>query len=189
VTIVRPADNPFASARIDRLPYRFSSGDVSTLIERLTRLGGRGAVVGRHGSGKTTLMGLLAGELPGEPVSLRLDAATRNPLRTAVAGLPTTVGSHHSILIDGAEQLGAPGWWRLRRRIRRAGAVVITSHRPARLPTLHECTATPELLRELVRELAPEVDAIDDLDTLFERHDGDLRRCFRELYDHCSRQS
>lgn len=185
---VRPADNPFASARIDGLAYHFDRGGLPMIVERLARHGGRGAIVGPHGSGKTTLMDELADSLSSEPVRIRLDAVTAHPFRTTVRALPTAVGSRHAVLLDGAEQLGATAWWRLQQRVRRAGLVVITSHRPGRLPTVHTCATTPELLRELVRELDPATAATVDIGDLFDRHGGNLRECFRELYDRCSSQ-
>ena len=102
---------------------------------------------------------------------------------TAIESLPNEIGSDDTILIDGAEQLGPWSWQRLHRRLKKAGTIVITSHKPGRLPTLHQCATDPTLLAELVNELAP--DAIDtvDLDELFQRHNGNIRLCFRELYD------
>jgi hypothetical protein len=89
------------------------------------------------------------------------------------------------LLIDGAERLGTFQWRRLQRRARRLGGLVITSHAVGRLPTLIECTTSLELLRGLVRELAPnELPAVEPmLGGLFERHAGNLRLCLRELYD------
>ena len=189
MTTVRPADNPFASARIDGLTYRFDGDSVTTVLDRLVRHGSRGAVVGRHGSGKTTLLDTLAARLSGEPVHIRLDAATPQPLRAARAALPARVEARHAVLIDGAEQLGPIDWSRLCRRMRHAGVVVITSHRTGRLPTIHECATTPALLRELVLELDPATAETVDICDLFDRHGGNLRQCFRELYDHCSSRS
>ena len=188
MTTVRPVDNPFASNRIDGLTYRFAGDDVTTVLDRLARHGFRGAVVGPHGSGKTTLLGTLAAHLSGQPVRIRLDGATLHPLRTAVATLPNPVEPRHALLIDGAELLGPVDWWRLCWRMRHAVAVVITGHRAGRLPTVHECATTAELLRDLVRELDPTTAEAVDIDDLFHRHDGNLRECFRELYDVCSRR-
>jgi hypothetical protein len=100
-----------------------------------------------------------------------------------VAALPQALSADHAILIDGAEQLGGVAWWRLERRLRPAGKLVITSHRPARLPTIHECTTSPELLAELIDELAPGTAFEIDIEALYQRHDGNIRLCFRELYD------
>jgi hypothetical protein len=183
VPAVRPADNPFASHRVDSLRFRFHTAGWNTVLEELVRTGGRGAVVGPHGSGKTTLLEQLASRIDGAPVSIRLDADTANPVRAALAGLPSTVAPGHAILVDGAEQLGPLGWWRFYSRARGAGTLVIASHRTGRLPTLYECSTDPQLLADLVRALSPETVDTVDLDELFHCHRGNIRLCFRELYD------
>lgn len=157
------------------------------MVERLRRAGGRGAVVGAHGSGKTTLLDALADRLGGRPVRLALNAETARPSAFAIAALPEPVGPEHTVLIDGAEQLGRWAWWRLARRVKDAGVVVITSHCPGRLPTIHECTTSPELLAELVAELAPGWSDATDLEELYRRRNGNIRLCFRELYDRWAR--
>ena len=179
----RPADNPFASRRIDRLVYLFRGSGIESVIDRLEQNGGRGAVIGPHGSGKTTLLEALADRLDGCPVRLGLNAETSRPLGFAIAALPESVGPEHTVLIDGAEQLGRWAWWRLARRVKNAGIVVIASHAPGRFSTIHECLTSPQLLAELVNELAPEMVEETDLDGLFRRHHGNIRLCFRELYD------
>jgi hypothetical protein len=95
------------------------------------------------------------------------------------------VSTRHAVFVDGCEQLGAIGWRRLLHETRRAAAVIVTLHRPGRLPTLVECRTDPRLLRKLVDDLAPR-EALHlgkGLDELFLRHNGNLRQCFRELYD------
>lgn len=180
----RPADNPFASHRIDALDYRFADGgglvDVTTA---LARHGRRGAIVGPHGSGKTTLLDTLAESLEGEVVRARLSADTTRPLARALHQLPSRVGPGHSVLLDGAEQLGTWAWRRFRQASAAAGTLVVTSHRQGRLATIHECRTTLTLLVELVLELDPVTADAVDLGALFRRHQGNLRLCFRELYD------
>lgn len=179
----RPADNPFASRRIEKLGFRFRGDDIDEILALLAGQDHRGAIVGPHGSGKTTLLEKLADHLSGKIVWVRLNAGSRNPKRSARGILPHAVDRHHAILIDGAEQLGRWSWWRLHREIHKAGIIVITSHLPGRFPTIHECTTSPELLRELMGELAPETAATVDLEDLYERQGGNIRLCFRELYD------
>lgn len=179
----RPADNPFASRRIDRLRYRFRTADVETVARALKKNSGRGAIIGPHGSGKTTLLEELADRLDGIPIWIRLNSAQQQPSGAAEESLSGTIDRRYVVLVDGAEQLGPWAWWRLRRRVDRAGTLVITSHTGGRLPMIQECTTDPGLLVELVEELEPETVQLVDLEDLFRRHHGNIRLCFRELYD------
>jgi hypothetical protein len=87
------------------------------------------------------------------------------------------------LLLDGAEQLEARAWKRVERQSRAGGGLVITSHRPGLLPTLLQCETTPELLGEIVRELAGEESRAPLPAELYARHRGNLREALRELYD------
>ncbi len=181
----RPADNPFASHRVEALPYRNADASVSGLVDRIREMGGRAAIVGPEGSGKTTLLEELASCCEDRAVMIRLPGSCAHPWRTARQQVPDHLDSNRSVFVDGSEQLRVIGWLRLRVATRRAGSLVVTLHRPGRLPTLIECRTDPDLLRKLVAELAPEDAAELDpmLDALFHRHAGDIRLCLRELYD------
>jgi len=185
VTRYRPADNPFASHCIEGLAFRFNGLGLTGLRQRLEEMGGRSAIIGPKGSGKTTLLEALASTLPVEPVHLRIEASSRRPWRSARAQLPMIVTSDHVVLVDGAEQLGPFGWRLLLRATRHVRYFVATLHRPGLLPTLIECRTDHALLRNLVEELLPEDSPVlaPGLEELFDRHGGDLRLCFRELYD------
>jgi len=181
----RPADNPFASHRVEGLAYRFDGFSLEALCRRLDELGGRAAIVGPEGSGKTTLLQGLAPGLSGTTIWVRLGASCHRPWHTARAQLPSPVAEKHTVLIDGAEQLGPLGWRRFLFAIRSAGRLVATLHRPGLLPTLIECRPSCDLLRDLVKELAPTQapQLASELDDLFRRHDGNIRLCLRDLYD------
>jgi ABC-type antimicrobial peptide transport system ATPase subunit len=181
----RPADNPFASHRIDGLAYRTTEFEVASLCRRLENLRDRAAIVGPQGSGKTTLLEELASVLPGEPVLIRVQGWCRHPWRTVRAQLPRSVTLDQAVFVDGAEQLGPIGWRLLLCSTRPARSLVATLHRPGLLPTLVECKTNSHLLNELVEELAPaDVPALEpNLEELFYRHNGDIRLCLRELYD------
>jgi energy-coupling factor transporter ATP-binding protein EcfA2 len=181
----RPADNPFASHRVEGLAYRRKGPGLTALRLRLEEIGGRGAIVGPKGSGKTTLLQGLASALPGEAFEVRIPGSSPRPWRAARAQLPRPVGRNHVVLVDGAEQLGPIGWRLLLRATRRARSVVVTLHRPGLLPTLVQCRPDRHLLRELVEELTP-ADApvlVPALEELMQRHEGNIRSCFRDLYD------
>jgi hypothetical protein len=138
--------------------------------------------VGSHGHGKTTLLEDLAPRLQARgfrvrTISLReahprLDREERSVIRS--------LGPQDVLLLDGAEQLGWLSWMSVRLRTRRAGGLVITSHRPGLLPTLFECETTPELLARIVSELSG---AEVDVEDLHVRHSGNVRDALRELYD------
>lgn len=176
---MRARDNPFASHRVERLRYRLPEGMTwERLLERLAHLRYRAALVGPHGRGKTTLLEELAPRLTClgfrvRTVTLRQEERTVDWAR--LRGLGADV-----LLLDGAELLGRVAWLRVRLRCRRAGGLIVTSHRAGLLPTLLECNTTPELLAGLVRELTgAEVETSE----VFRRHGGNVRMAFWEMYD------
>jgi hypothetical protein len=63
-----------------------------------------------------------------------------------------------------------------------------TSHRDGLLPELVYALTTPELLEQLLRELLGQRYGYynPNPQALFEKHNGNIRNCLRELYDHCA---
>lgn len=189
----RPAhENPFRSSRVEALAFRLDGRPLdeagwNTLLDRFDSLGRRAALVGPKGSGKTTLLEEIERrfvEAGWQVHRLRLSIEAPHPAPDAWREL-ARLGPEDLLTVDGAEQLSPPTWWRLRWRVRRAGALLVTTHRPGRLPTLHEHHTTPALLEDLVGRLAPDLaDRLaPDLPALFTRHRGNLRECLRDLYD------
>jgi hypothetical protein len=158
------------------------------LMARLDRLGRRAAIVGPEGSGKTTLLEALAPRLAAQGLSprmLRLDSEQPRFAPGYLDGLFRETTERHVLLLDGAEQMGRLAWGRLERRSRGYGGLVVATHRPGRLPTLVQCSTSPDLLRDIVGELLagtghPMPEGLGDL---FARHRGNLRDCLRALYD------
>jgi hypothetical protein len=182
---VRARDNPFAVQRVLEIRYRLSGKSWDALMERLVLLRFRAELVGPHGSGKTTLLEDLGARLERRGFRLRTVALHTGDRRLSAAQrrvLFHDLSPSEILLLDGAEQLGRFAWREVRRRTRAAGGLVITSHRPGLLPTLHECRTTPELLEELLGELLEEAPGLL-ADDLFVRHDGNLRDALREMYD------
>lgn len=177
-------DNPFAVHRVLRVRYALSKAGWVRLLERLRGMGHRGAVVGPKGSGKTTLLEDLAARL--EAAAWRVHwvrlSSDHHAIDAKHARELWRLGRGDALLIDGAEQLGRWEWWILRQRTRRAGALVVTTHRPGRLKTVHRCETSPELLRDIVRQLGQELDWVCACE-LHARHDGNIREALRELYD------
>ncbi|MDA8017558.1 MAG: hypothetical protein MPN21_08930 [Thermoanaerobaculia bacterium] len=192
---LRPSENPFRTSRVESLRYADpdepTSCDIEDrLLERWVRLGRRAALVGPKGHGKTTLLEQLEHRLEGKGYEIR-----RLRFRTEDASLPSTgrrrmaTGLHGGVVIsiDGLELLGPWAWWRLRRAWTRVGGLLATVHRRGRLPVLHVHKTTPELLRSLVHQLLDDEATFRRIDRglgqLFERHEGNIRKCLHELYD------
>ena len=185
----RPRDNPFATRHLNSLTYRLHGATWAELLARLDRLGGRGAVVGPRGRGKTALLEALAPLLSERGLVVRW-LRPEPPPRPWPPGFLTRLaedtGPDDALLVDGAERLTTAAWWRFSRTSRRAGVLVATTHRPGRLPTLHVPETSVALLRELTEELLGRSasDLAPLLADLFEETRGDLRRCLLRLYDH-----
>lgn len=159
---------------------------MADLLERLRSHGGRGALVGGEGRGKSTLLGELAERLSGDGLEVRRITLHRGQSRVPSEALPRLRGLDErvALLVDGAEQLSALSWLTLRWRARSAGAFVVTSHRAGRLPTLLRCETSPGILLDLLNDLAPDRPAcFPSAEALWRKHDGDLRQALFEAYD------
>jgi hypothetical protein len=178
-------DNPFSTHRVLRERFRLSDRDWARLYEKLAYHCGRGALVGPKGSGKTTLLEDLMVRLarPGRHITLiRLSAeAPRLPAKFNPAFF-SLLDENDAVLLDGAEQLSLFKWLWFRWQTRRAGLVIVTSHRAGRFPVLHRCSTTPMLLRALVRSLGVELPPVEAA-RLHYKHRGNIREALRELYD------
>ncbi len=148
--------------------------------------------MGLHGHGKTTLLEELAGLFEQEQRSLfwiRLREGDRqlpqNVWQALRQEFQKNAAERACILLDGAEQLAWWQWRRFRRHLQSGQSCLITSHRPGLLPTLLVCETSAARLTELVEELQGETSSAQklQLQQLFQRHRGDIRLCFRDLYD------
>ena len=98
---------------------------------------------------------------------------------------PRGLTARDVILFDGAERLNRFEWHRFKLRSKKAGGLIVTSHRKGLLPTLKECSTSPELLNGIIAELLnAESAAIRPANVeLYRRHKGNLREALREMYD------
>jgi ABC-type cobalamin/Fe3+-siderophores transport system ATPase subunit len=172
-------DNPFAVHRVTRERYRLTAAEWQALVTRLRQRDWRGEIVGPHGSGKTTLLEDLATKLEAQSWHVHLLRFNAHQPRL---GHLASWDRDHIILVDGAEQLNIFDWRRLLRSSRRAGGLIVTTHRRRRLPLVHSCETSPELLSELAASLGERLPATACAD-LHARHRGNLRAALRELYD------
>lgn len=183
-------ENPFAAHRFESIPYRFESGDWESNLRLLSGMRYRAAVVGPHGSGKTTLMLELVEKLSqhGQTVVYHLiagDSAVReNQFSTCLDAVrnPNTVA-----VMDGIERFNV--WQRQRLFFASAGkpGFIVTVHRSCRLPTWIRCRPSIELMEELLDVLG-RADSITTANArrLYAKTRGNLRDVFRGLYDECA---
>jgi len=188
---MRARDNPFAVQRLHAVSYRLSGTTWEELMERLAARRFRAALVGPHGRGKTTLLEELARRLAERGLRTRMVTLHEGDRRLSAAQRATLFRDlmpADILFLDGAEQLGRLAWLEVQMRSRAAGGLVITSHRPGLLPTLHECHTTPELLAGIVEDLAGVEEArhLPAAGELLVRHGGNVRDALRELYDLCA---
>lgn len=188
---MRARDNPFAAQRLEAISYRLDAIGWENLIGRLAAFRFRAALVGLHGRGKTTLLEELARRLAQRGFRIRtslLHEGDRRLSRMQRKTLFRGLTIEDVLFVDGAEQLSRLAWLEILVRSRAAGGLVITSHRTGLLPTLHECRTSPDLLEEIVAELAGPDAAVPlpSPEELFVRHDGNVRDALRELYDRCA---
>lgn len=184
---MRARDNPFRADRLHGLRYRAPGFRWPELLARLDRQGGLGAIRGPEGSGKTTLWRELGERLEETGVAVRLlrpSLSDPPAARREVRDLTQGIDRRTALLLDGADRVGPIGWRRLKQDARRAGVLVVTTHREGRLPTLHRCATSAALLAELVGELLPVSErGVLGVGRLFQREQGDVRRALRSLYD------
>ncbi|MGA1617143.1 MAG: hypothetical protein EBS83_01310 [Planctomycetia bacterium] len=192
--------NPFATryTRPGVIAWQPTPDSPEALIERLDRVGGRGLICGPHGSGKSTLLRHLMAAAAGRGWKTRVIALrSRADLGPALGAIVAAAGHGHWLGIDSWEKLGSAGRLLVPLAARRGGRIVVTTHQPHDgWPILLNLQPDAPTFRRLVGGLLSRVDsqgtmaaefAPDQLDAIFQRHRGNLREAFFELYDHFER--
>lgn len=190
--------NPFATERVAKIPFRFDYGDWVSHLGHLRELEYRAAIVGPQGSGKTTLLCDLEQQLSAiaerETIYLFLPhdkLEQKQILKSALSESP--VGK--ILLIDGIERLPMLDRMGLFRASRDAGGLIVTAHRPLRVPPFRLPTwiktQTSELVLDYVlselRMDSPDVRAAGQQS--YQKRKGNLRDVLRDLYDrHAARR-
>jgi hypothetical protein len=184
---MKPRDNPFASHRLESLSFRFPEGlDWESFLDRCRVAKWRGAIVGPHGSGKSTLIEQLVPRLRDLgffPRLFRIHNDSPLAEKEAVIKKARDLREPEFLLLDGAEQFTTREWLMLNSAASNAAGFLITVHRTSRLPMLLETRTTPALLMVLAAELTGERLQQVEAAALFKRHAGNVRECLRTLYD------
>ncbi len=185
---MRARDNPFAVERIQTIRYRPLNTTFDRILVRLHELNYRAAIIGPEGSGKTVLLEDLQQILRQKGLRANLTFVNDTSCfdSPACRRLLSKLTRDTLLLLDGADLIRRADWSLLKRHtITHAYGLVVTSHQRGLLPTLIECSTTPALLKDMVSDLLPPGRTIpaESLDNLYQRHQGNLRACLRELYD------
>ena len=174
------------------LPYCFpDGGNAQQLIEQLKANGWRGAIVGPHGTGKSTLLTELKPFI--EHAGWRVEMfALHDGQRCLPAGFLAAIGREMQcfVIVDGFEQLG---WWSRRRLLqacrRNKSGLLITAHRSdaiADLPVIYQTSGDLGIVQHLVDDLLPshggEIHP-NDVATAFLAHQGNVRETMFALYE------
>jgi hypothetical protein len=186
---MRPQDNPFAMARLERvLAFRpeWLGQSWATLLARAEAARGKQAVLGRHGAGKTTLLDALATRLAtrGHPLVRLFFNDTNRRLEPGIQGLPPNIRGT-IVLLDGDTHLSLIDRARLTHRLAGARLVLCTRHRRSHLPVFLRLDPDAALLHRCVREVAgPTYPLLAlRLDAWFKAEHGNLRHVLRRCYD------
>jgi len=176
-------ENPFRTSRLLALPAHWGDTTPEALLTRWHAAGRRGALVGPHGTGKTTRLRALAARLAAEGWTILWiqwhDDGTATP--TDWRGALRAAGPRTVLCLDGSENLGPLTAYRLHPYIVRSGGLLATRHRRAwTLPTLAVHQPSAEVFVSHAAALAP--DATDAARAAFAATRGNAHEAFRRLY-------
>ena len=188
--MLKARDNPFYSDRIeDQIEFDPAWCDTrwQDICQRWETLDGRAAIVGPHGSGKTTFLRAFEKRLD-TPVAHFFLNDERPAMDSADwRRLQRSVDANAVIFLDGAERLGWRAWRRFTRALGSSGRALVTQHRKGRWSALVETRSSPQLLAHLIDELSDKrVDPVD-IEALFHGHRGNLREALWECYDRAAK--
>ncbi|TWT90008.1 hypothetical protein Mal64_03900 [Pseudobythopirellula maris] len=176
--------NPFSTCwtRPGALPFVFPVGrDADTMVDALASHGWRGQLCGPHGVGKTTLLVALRERLLERGVRVIEWPA---PVQSASIGH----GGEQAVwVVDGFERFNAlRRCWVTRQARSRGLGLLVTTHRPARLPMLASWRPDDRLVLSLfdtLTERRPTPLSHADALACWRRSEGNLRETWFDLYD------
>lgn len=186
--------NPFATrhTRPGVVPPLDHDGRPQDLRGLLARLEGMpaAAIVGPHGTGKSTLLAAVIAELTTAGRSVRLLHLRRRCDGLTALAVALRAPPGETLAIDGWERADPLTAAAIRIAARfRGGQLLVTSHFPRGIPTLVRTAASRLLLEAIVARLPDHGGLIGqaDLAAAFARHPGNIRDALGELYDRFER--
>ena len=182
-------DNPFNVQRTDAIPFDFRETHFENLkafAKHVETFSFRGAILGDHGRGKTTLLCDLNSFFCEQGVDCELVFLPRetNLQRSAVQSLVRRGQGGAIVMIDGIERLSFLQRQQLIARSKVFAGFIATTHHFGRLRTLIQCRTSQRTLTAVLEALElnrPEI--VTSATTLLSKHRGNMRLVLRDLYD------
>ena len=181
------AGNPFRVSQLESVSWIPAPEPLDAVYQNWKDHHFRGQLVGRHGSGKTTLGLFLLDKAREDGYETLHLFANDTTARSVAADWKRQIhraSENTCVLMDGLHVF-LP--WQRRRLIVSAKRILLTAHRPFwTIPQLVSLQMTPTLLRSLVRELAGETGLellSDNAEEWLKRYHGNTREVLFRLYD------
>ncbi len=193
--------NPFSADRIKPgvIPFRFPEDfSAERLWEKFLAHGRRGQIVGAHGSGKSTLLATLRRSEPWCDQRLEfLEVKSAGYSFLNCMWRLATIGRERIVLIDGLPLFTRwQQWLLIRLAIWRGLGILVTTHQDVGLPSIIQISPAWETVREIVRGLVLEANAVrrtaglppveislNEVESRFWHWRDNVRELFFELYD------
>ncbi len=183
-------DNPFATCwtTAGAIPFHFLAGQTANqFVGRLATQHWRGAIIGPHGSGKSTLLATLRPALFAAGRTIHAITLRDRQCRLPADFLTSATGTQSLLIIDGYEQLGWPTRIATWLHCRTTGVgLLVTSHKPVRIPTLVQLAPDRQLIEQLVDALGSQVSTDitrADIAASHACYGSNVREIFFALYD------
>lgn len=182
-------DNPFSTHRVERIlsfDPQLSRTSWVEIGRRWMALYSRASLVAPHGAGKSTFM---------DAFQTRLETSGHSVLRLFLNQESNKLDNiqwqmlEHSqqqvVMLDGEEQLGYLSRRRFYQLTQNCSGLLISRHKPAKLPQLFSLEPDIQLLTTSIDRLAPEhlSQLRPMLSEWWREHDGNIREILLRCYD------
>ncbi len=185
---MKAKDNPFRADKVEGVPYYVQDILREDLYVRLRMLHYRAAIVGREGTGKTTLLEQIKKDLEEQKKDIFL--ITLNKERpyffwSLLKKIRQRIDRDTIILLDGADVLPFWHWKILCHLTKKAAGLIVTTHSLKLLPELIYCRTNKDVLQLVLEHLlgneSGKAQALSRV--LFDTHKGNIREVLRDLYE------
>jgi len=186
---VAARDNPFIVQRTDAILFDFCDTPfvgMEAFAKHVAGFGFRGAIVGKRGRGKTTLLSELHSWLINQSLDCELAFINRETKLQGdrITQLVQRGNAGAILLIDGLERLPFLARHRFVSQSKSFGGFIATTHQTGRLKTLVRCRSSLKSLQGILDSLGITNPRLrSNAVSLWSRHRGNIRLVLRQLYD------